>query len=157
MEAEDTLPKWLSRHVRERPDAPAVVFQDAALSWRDMDELVSGAAKALAAHGIGRGDVVAVQLPNTPEFLVSYLAIARLGAVMCTLHMPYRSAEIETRPRHSGAKLLINAASFADLSGEKDFSQEPGPDDPFLLLYTSGTTAAPKGVLHTPRAMLGNA
>src|SRR5688500_13866620 len=156
MEAEDTLPNWLSRHVRERPDAPAVAFQDAELSWRDMDELAAATAQALHARGIGRGDVVAVQLPNTPEFLISYLAIARLGAVMCTLHMPYRSAEVETLTRHSGAKLLIDAASFPGLSGDAPLPEAPGSDDPFLLLYTSGTTAAPKGVVHTPRAMLGN-
>ena len=156
MEADDTLPKWLSRHARERGDAPAVRFQDSVLSWKELERAVEKTAKALSAQGIGRGDVVAVQLPNTPPFLLAYLAIARLGAVMCTLHMPYRSAEIETLTRHSGAKLLLNADSFDGLSGEQALPPEPGTDDPFLLLYTSGTTAAPKGVLHTPRAMLGN-
>ena len=58
----------------------------------------------------------AVELPNTPEFIVVHLAIARLGAVMCTVHMPYRGAEIEAILAHSGAKLFFNAAyPFAEL------------------------------------------
>jgi len=156
MEVADTLPEWLARHARERADAPAVVFQDSALSWKALNESVLRTAKALSAKGVGKGDAVAVQLPNTPEFVISYLAIARLGAIMCTLHMPYRGAEIETLMKHSGARLLLSKDNPLE-GGEALLPPEPGPDDPFLLLYTSGTTAAPKGVLHTPRAMLGNA
>ena len=66
-------------------------------------------AAGLQRKGIGKGDVVAVQLPNTPEFLIAHLAINRLGAVLCTIHMPYRGAEIETILGHSGAKLFLNS------------------------------------------------
>jgi acyl-CoA synthetase (AMP-forming)/AMP-acid ligase II len=41
------------------------------------------------------------------EFILSYCAFAGLGAVMCTLHMPYRGAEIHSLMRHSGARLAI--------------------------------------------------
>src|SRR5438105_2391348 len=166
--ADDTLAKWLARHVAERPDAPAVIFQDTSLTWRQLDERVRRTAYGLMALGVSRSDVVAVQLPNVPEFIVSYFAITRLGAMMCPLHMPYRGAEIETLMRHSGARLAICMPQAKDLfggrgiafseiqQGEEKTVVEPGPADPFLLLYTSGTTAAPKGVVHPYRSILGN-
>jgi cyclohexanecarboxylate-CoA ligase/acyl-CoA synthetase len=71
--------------------------------------------------------------------------------------MPYRGAEIETILGHSGAKVFLDSPSLVnDLDGNEAEPALPAASDPFLLLYTSGTTAAPKGVLHSYRAMLGN-
>jgi len=173
--SDDTLAKWLARHVAERPEDPAMLYQDQLWTWSGLAGEVARIARALAARGVARGDVVAVQLPNIPAFVFAYLAIARLGAVMCPLHMPYRGAEVRLLMRHSGARLAIclpqakemfegRAIAFSDLGKERhealpsrDLHGEPGAADPFLLLYTSGTTAAPKAVLHPYRAILGNA
>jgi len=170
--AHDTLTRWLERHVRERPDAPALAFQNTSLSWEELEKNVLSIAAGLRERGVRRGDVVAIQLPNTLEFIVGYLAIARLGAVTCTLHMPYRGAEVQALMRHSGARLAIclpqskemfegRGVAFGEIEEEDgsplgSVSDEPKPSDPFLLLYTSGTTAAPKGVVHPYRTMLGN-
>jgi cyclohexanecarboxylate-CoA ligase/acyl-CoA synthetase len=168
--ADDTLPKWLARHVRERPAAPALVCQESIVTWAQLENRALCTASALRARGVESGDVVAVQLPNTAEFVLSYLAIARLGAVMCTLHMPYRGAEVQALMRHSGARLAIclpqakdmfegRGIAFAELQADTPLDAHPEPEakDAFLLLYTSGTTAAPKGVAHPYRTMLGNA
>jgi len=167
---DDTLPGWLASHSKTRPDAPALIAGQI-ISWRELEERVLRFAEGLRRAGVARGDVVAVQLPNTPEFVIAFLAICRLGAVMSTLHMPYRGAEIAALLRHSRAKLAICLPAAKELFGglgrapaeietdsilPKDF---PGPAaaDPFLLLYTSGTTAAPKGVPHNYHTMLSNA
>jgi acyl-coenzyme A synthetase/AMP-(fatty) acid ligase len=168
--AEDTLARWLARHAAERPHAPALASQGRTLGWASLQDQVLRIAGGLEALGVQRGDVVAVQLPNVPEFVLAYLAIARLGAVMCTLHMPYRGAEIEALMRHSGARLAIcvpqsqpmfagRGIAFADIDASRPLrpdAAQPDAADPFLLLYTSGTTAAPKGVVHPYRTMLGN-
>ena len=153
---DDTLRHWLQRNIAARGDKPAVVSNAGELTWRELGERVRRVAGGLKAKGIGKGDVVAIQLPNVPEFLIAHLAINRLGAVMCTVHMPYRGAEIETILSHSGAKLFINSVDLPE--GEPLPDSHPAPDvrDPFLLLYTSGTTASPKGVPHPYRTMLGN-
>lgn len=167
---DDTLTNWLSRHAAGRPEAPAVVSAEGTLGWQALEERVLRVAGGLLSRGVKKGDVVAVQLPNTPEFLIAYFAITRLGAVLCTLHMPYRAAEIETLLKHSGAVAALctpkNREWFLglDLSFEAlerhaplpKNHPEPAASDPFLLLYTSGTTAAPKGVVHPYRTMLGN-
>jgi cyclohexanecarboxylate-CoA ligase len=167
--ADDTLAKWLARHAGERPEEPALAFQDATLTWRQLEDRVLRIANGLQQRGVARGDIVAVQLPNIPEFILSYFAITRLGAVMCTLHMPYRGTEVQALMRHSGARLAIclpqskemfegRGIAFAEIEDAPPLASypEPNPADPFLLLYTSGTTAAPKGVMHVYRTMLGN-
>jgi cyclohexanecarboxylate-CoA ligase len=157
---EDTLPKWLAKHAAARADKAAVAWSGGSLTWRELNERVLRLAAGLKRKGIEAGDVVAIQLPNTPEFLIAHLAINRLGAVMCTVHMPYRGAEIEAILAHSGAKLFLTAAMpFSQLEAREPLpASHPEPDsrDAFLLLYTSGTTASPKAVPHPYRTMLGN-
>ncbi len=158
--AEDTLPRWLARHARERPEQPAVVSSQDLITWERLHERVRRVAQGLREKGVGRGDVVAVQLPNVAEFIIAHLAVNRLGAVLCTLHMPYRGAEIEAILGHSGAKLFLNSTLLvAELEHNPPLEEkypQPDPRDAFLLLYTSGTTASPKGVPHAYRSMLGN-
>src|SRR4051812_24658310 len=101
---DDTLSRWLARHARERPGAAALSLGGRVLTWQELHDRVLRVAQGLRQRGLGAGDVIAVQLPNIPEFLIAHLAVARLGAVLCTLHMPYRGAEIETLVRHSGAR-----------------------------------------------------
>ena len=193
---DDTLARWLARHASGRPEAPALVHAGGVVSWRELARRVEAFAAGLHAAGIRQGDVVAVQLPNLPEFVVAYLAASRLGAVMSTIHMPYRGSEFETLLRHSRAKAIICLAQGKDWSpagtalalrvsiatlktvialgapvaGALGFSEVanaspetlagvPGPAaaDPMLLLYTSGTTSAPKAVPHTYQTLLSNA
>lgn len=192
----DTLTQWLARHAAERPDLPAVVHGATTISWRVLAERVARTAEGLRAAGVARGEVVAVQLPNVPEFVVAYLAICRLGAVMTTLHMAYRQAEMAALLGHSRARTVICLAQAKDFSpaaaclalrgalpalttvvalgpvvdGAVPFSElerasalapravaPPVAADPFLLLYTSGTTSAPKGVPQNYHTMLSNA
>lgn len=193
---EDTLSRWLARHAAERPEAPALVHAGTALSWRELAARVAGFAAGLARAGVAPGETVAVQLPNLPEFVIAYLAICRLGAVMTTIHMPYRGAEFETLLRHSRARAIVCLAQAKDWSpaaaalglqaqvptlravialgapvaGALDYAEvaaapvaeirdlpEPSAGDPFLLLYTSGTTSAPKAVPHNYHTLLSNA
>jgi len=155
---EDTLWNWLRAHALS--DRPAVVWSAGTLTWRALHDRVLRVAEGLRRKGVAKGDVVALQLANTPEFLILHLAIARLGAVMCTVHMPYRGAEIETILAHSGARVFVTGAyPFTELEADAPLAADyPAPDsrDAFLLLYTSGTTASPKGVPHAYRTMLGN-
>ena len=153
------------------PDRPAVTVGDITVTRAELESLSNRMARAFASHGVNQGDYVTIGLPNSPEFVISYLAICRLGAAMCTLHMPYRKAEIEALTRHAKARLAVclpdrkepfggMAVSFSELEqAELLQANHPLPDaaDVFLLLYTSGTTASPKGVPHPYRTLLSNA
>lgn len=194
---DDTLHGWASSWARETPDAPAIVHAERTTTFRVLADQVARLAAGLHEAGIAKGEVVAVQLPNIAEFLIAYLAICRLGAVMCTLHMPYRGAELESLLAHSRAVAVIGLAQAKDWSPAQTYLAlktklptlqtvialgepvagalslrtlidtsnpidertiaPPVAADPFLLLYTSGTTAAPKGVPHNYHTMLSNA
>src|ERR1051326_7286599 len=63
--ADDTLTRWLERHVRERPDAPALAFQNTSLSWEELEKNVLLTAAGLRARGVRRGDAGAIDRKST--------------------------------------------------------------------------------------------
>ena len=154
----DTLWGLVERRARDAPHAPAVLVADEAISNREFFERALGFAGALAQRGVQRGDTVAVQLPNVPEYLLSYAAICALGATLQPVHMAYRGAEVAHLTGHSGARLLVTREDLPRLAGTPLRKPvESSPEERFLLLYTSGTTDNPKGVPHAQHGFLHNA
>src|SRR5438034_3647828 len=99
---------------REAPDAEAFRYRGERLTYGDWDALADRTAAALAARGIGRGDVVALLLPSTPFYLVAYLGAARLGAITTGINVHYRRTEIGHILGHSGAALLLAVERWHD-------------------------------------------
>jgi cyclohexanecarboxylate-CoA ligase len=192
---DDTVTTYLRRWAREAPDAIAATAPGyPSLTFAQALDQSERFAAALAARGIRRGDVVMVQLPSSPDFLIAYYAAARLGAVLSPLHMPYGPVEAEPLLRHARARAVIcgpatektdppamykalqgklskldfvialgpareGVLAFADLIAAGDpagLPGEPRADDPMLMCYTSGTSAAPKAVPHSTQSMLAN-
>ena len=191
-----TLLDHLARAVAAAPDKVAVVATRSEtgavrrISYRDLDHMSGAVAGALAARGVGHGDVVSFQLPNWWEFTVLHLACLKLGAVSNPLMVIFRERELTFMLGLARSKVLVVPASFrgfdypamvagirSDLpdlahvfvaggTGEDTFDQlldgapQPpaalSPDDVIQLLYTSGTTGEPKGVMHTSNTMLSN-
>lgn len=81
-------------HVAAAPDRPAVIEGDVVVSWARLAELAEAVAGGLAARGVGHGDVVAVQLPNSLHLVVTIVALIRLGAVYNPLNPSYRLHDI---------------------------------------------------------------
>ncbi len=190
---DETLGDWLGRCINTCGESPAVITAAQTLTYAQLGERVAALACGLSQIGIAAGDVVAVHLPNIPEFLIAWFAVNQRGAVMQTIHMPYGLREVEHMLRHSGAKAVLAlselrgrspAAEIAGLglpgvtviavggspAGAENYeaiaaagAAKPLPlpsvraTDPFLLLYTSGTTAAPKAVSVTYNHFLSNA
>ncbi|MEW9805586.1 AMP-binding protein [Mesorhizobium sp. ZMM04-5] len=145
-------------------------------------------ANALRARGIGRGDRVALLLPQSFETVVAHLAIYKLGAIAVPLALLFGVEALEYRLQTAGVKLAVtNAAGAAKLAGiagrmpafdgmvvvgadagrddfdrlvaghSPDFvAEDTGPDDPALMIFTSGTTGPPKGALLPHRVLLGH-
>jgi carnitine-CoA ligase len=125
------------------------------ITFRQIDTLTSRYAQALRSRGIGAGDRVAVKLPNSPEFPLLWLALARLGAALVPVNVRYQSTDTAHLLSDSGASLLITSENLADLQPADGFEQ--GPVDPDAIVnvqYTSGTTGAPKGCLLSHRYWL---
>lgn len=191
----ETLRDWMDRHVAVTPERAAYAGPEGTLSYRELHARARSLAGAFRALGLRKGDVIAAQLPNGLEFILTYLAAGYIGAILQTIHMPYRAAEIEPMLKHGKAKAVVcmsqlkdfspaelslslrarmpdlgaviavgsgapsGAVAFASLEdGEPELTADrPEPSDRFLLLYTSGTTAAPKGVPIAYERFLANA
>jgi non-ribosomal peptide synthetase component E (peptide arylation enzyme) len=76
-------------------------------SYRNMASRSLRLCNAFKKLGLRRGDVIAIQLPSLVEFLTAYIAAARGGMILATMHMPYREAELEPLLRFSDAKAVI--------------------------------------------------
>ena len=190
----DTLRSLLDGLVADRPDAPAIIGPEETLSFAQLDQRSREFAAGLRRLGIGKGDVVSIQLPNLPEFLITYLAVTSFGGVLSTIHMPYGPKEAEDLLRHANARAVVCLGRLGDRSpaeaylpfcgtlpsldhvisvGEApegtvpfgDLLIEPAGDppappsatDPYLMLFTSGTSASPKCILANYQWFLSNA
>jgi cyclohexanecarboxylate-CoA ligase len=190
---DETLDDWLGRCVATRGASPALIAAGQTLTYAELSTHVAALASGLAQIGITAGDIVAVHLPNIPEFLIAWFAINQRGAIMQTVHMPYGLREVEHMLRHSGATAVLALNNLRDRSPASEIAglalpgvaviavggsaagtdsyeaiaaagaAKPVPPhrvratDPFLQLYTSGTTAAPKAVAVTYNHFLSNA
>ncbi|MGX9296957.1 class I adenylate-forming enzyme family protein [Tsukamurella paurometabola] len=142
---------------RTAPSDPAVADDVRTLDNAAFHQLTERAAATLAAHGVRRGDIVAVLLPNTADLIVTLFAAWRLGAAATPINPALTADEVRyqatdarsavlvtdnVREEDLGAPLLLTSDLYADAP-----APEPVADDDLaLLIYTSGTTGRPKGV-----------
>jgi acyl-CoA synthetase (AMP-forming)/AMP-acid ligase II len=115
-----TLWELVERRARDAPDATALLFGEGHISNRGFRLRALSLARGLADLGVGRGDVVAVQLPNIPAYLLLYAAICSLGATLQPVHMPYRRSELAQLLGHSQAKVFVCLSRFKDASPAKE-------------------------------------
>jgi len=90
-----------------QPDAPAIWYLDQTITWRELDERIGRVAAGFRRLDIGPGDVVSLWLPNTPAWLVSFFALARIGAIALATNTRFRSAELQDILLRAGVKALV--------------------------------------------------
>lgn len=183
----------LLRH-QNRPDDICLIFDDdegrvQRWSWAQMLEAVNRFANALRSLGVGRGDVVAIYLPQRPENAIAHFAAYRLGAMSLPISKLFAPEAVRFRLAHVRAKVFVAEAEvearFADVlhglpelaafvvvdggnrpnafealvaKGAPTFVPDRAPmsEDPFLLMFTSGTTGEPKAVVHHARSLIAH-
>jgi non-ribosomal peptide synthetase component E (peptide arylation enzyme) len=112
--SDETFAAVLARRVREAPDREALTEGTHRLTYRELAQGIDRMASRLRALGIGKGDVVTIQLPNWIEFAFVFFALERLGAVAVTVSVDFRSRELEYIMRFAGSKMLVCCARFRD-------------------------------------------
>jgi acyl-coenzyme A synthetase/AMP-(fatty) acid ligase len=137
----------------------------------------AGLSGAFAARGVRRGDVVMTLVGNRIEWVLSLLACWRMGAVALPCSTMLRRQDLALRVAAADPKLCVGEDSLlAELPDgvatmtmdevaavlDEDLPQETpapvedmGPEDPALIVFTSGTTGEPRGVVHDYRYLLG--
>ncbi len=111
----ETLSGLLERAAREAGDAPALIYGEETWSYAQLLERSRRAAAGLAAAGVGRGDRVALWLPNIPAWPALLFALARLGAVAVAVNTRFRALEVADILARSGARTLVMWPGFKDI------------------------------------------
>lgn len=144
---------------REYDDRPCVADDRTALTYRDFAQRAEAVAEQLAELGVGRGDVVAVMLPNRVELLLVLVAAWRLGAAATPVNPAFTGHEASYQVSDAGAKVVVSEGSLTTLHVDELRTTPAGTlapastglDDIALIIYTSGSTGRPKGVLLSHR------
>jgi long-chain acyl-CoA synthetase len=127
------------------PDKPLCRISDLAFSYAQVDEISGRIATSLRAAGLERGDKVAVQLPNLPQFLFTYFGILKAGLVMVPFNPLLRAGEIAYLLANSEAKMLITFESFAPEAFKG--AQEAGGITTYVV-NLPGSDQRPEGTKH---------
>lgn len=194
-----------------RPDAPAVVLDRHTISYRDLRVRATWRARELRALGLGKGDVIGLLMPNSPEFIELFIGAALLGVIVVPMNTRFKAFETAHVLKDAGVKAIFTSSAidahsnfktllFSALPGLaeatdpwhlglEDFqmlraivhigedtpsmmidahalreaaakaeppsdSDLPGYEDTQLIMYTSGTTAKPKGCVMPNRCLV---
>jgi acyl-CoA synthetase (AMP-forming)/AMP-acid ligase II len=177
---------WLHELTTDKaPDLPAVIDHDGRrYSYGDLEAMVQAMAVELARFGLRPGDRLIAVAENSATYLVAILAASRLQAWITPANARQSPDEIDAMLAHSGARAVVftpeaspDARAHAArmearevgclacgkilLAGPFDTAPEPVEDDPTqrvaALMYTTGTTSAPKGVMLTHANLMWNA
>ena len=176
----DTFATILRTHAARSPAAPALTYGDVTWSFAELDALSSRSAQALRAAGVQAGDRVALLTKNQAECFELMFACNKIGAILVGLNWRLAPLEITAIIADATPSIVIVGASEQGLLSDAaratpglrrvlvlgpeydawraaapatDTGYTPAADDVFLLLYTSGTTGLPKGVMLTNRGM----
>src|SRR4051794_19490308 len=107
-----TLVDYLGDAARRRPDAPALLFKGATVTFADLDRLSDACAAAFAALGIGRGDRVGLLLPNCPQFFIAQFGAWKIGAIVAPFNPTYTEHELEGPLREHGVETIVTLTRF---------------------------------------------
>jgi fatty-acyl-CoA synthase len=179
----DNAGGWLARRAAASGDRVAIVEAERTLDYAALEQRSARCAAWLRSLGVGRGDRVAIVLANRSAFLETVFAAARLGAIALPINTRLAAPELRQILDDAEPRVLLHEAELAErieracvdvatpplrlavpdayeamlAAHTPDFSVVAvAPEDPMILMYTSGTTGVPKGALLPHRKTLAN-
>ncbi|TDV49762.1 non-ribosomal peptide synthetase [Actinophytocola oryzae] len=152
-----TLTELLERRMSADPDAEAVVFGGERLTYAELDRRSARLATALRARGACQEEIVAVSLPRSVELVVALVGVLRSGAAYLPLEPGLPDGRRAAMLTDAKPVLVLDTGSYAELMSAEDgrfAAADLRPGNPAYLIFTSGTTGRPKGVLVDHRAIV---
>ncbi len=167
-----SFPGVLARWAELQPSKPALRDDDGELSWAELNDQVERIAVKLLETGLEQGQSVAILGTSCINYALTFLAAVRAGGVAAPLTTSASKEQLIGMARDSGARhLVIDATKRGELGDDflpeldhiamEDFESwmapegarapqsDPDPNAPFNIIYSSGTTGIPKGIVHS--------
>lgn len=183
------LDESLEKSATRYPEKPCIIFKDDVYTYNDINSYVYKSGKVFQELKIKTGDRVLISLLNCPEFVISFYALSKIGAIAVPINYWLNRDEVDYILKDSGANLIITDSNkisdFIAIRDEmtpilvidsNDMSDHPRvlnywdavnkggtplevpagrkKDDVIHILYTSGTTGRPKGVMLTHESVM---
>ena len=108
----------LEEAARKYPESACTIFKGAKITYPEMDEITDCLAAGLASLGVRKGDRVGIFMPNTPQFVMAYFAILKLGAIVVAVNPLYSPREIEHQANDAGIEFMLVMSNFYNLIKE---------------------------------------
>ncbi|MFE6505054.1 non-ribosomal peptide synthase/polyketide synthase, partial [Kitasatospora sp. NPDC057738] len=153
----ESLPALFEAQVRATPEAEAVLFEDTALTYRELNRRANRLAHALIARGVGPEQVVALRLPRSAELVVAVLAVLKTGAAYLPIDPDYPAARIAYMLEDARPAVVLDDLGAVTPSDEQPEHDPVVPADarhPAYVIYTSGSTGRPKAVVMPAAGLL---
>jgi long-chain acyl-CoA synthetase len=106
---------FLEESARKYPTSPCTIFKGAKITYAEMNDLTDRLAAGLADLGIKKGDRVGLFMPNTPQFVLAYFAILKIGGVVVATNPLYSAREIEYQINDAGVEIILVMSNFYNL------------------------------------------
>ncbi|ASS75372.1 hypothetical protein CIG75_10465 [Tumebacillus algifaecis] len=169
-----TVPELFAAQAARTPDAPALLFENESLSFREVEERANQVARFLQKQGVERETLVGISMERTPAMIIGLLGILKAGAAYVPIDPGYPEERKAYMLQDSAVRLLLTEASvlerlpvhdaqticldadWAEIAKESTAGLDVKSDagSVMYVLYTSGSTGQPKGVEGTHRAMV---
>lgn len=132
---------------------PVIISSQEILTWRQLNERVNAAVEYFRTLGMSRGKRVSIAAPAGPEYLTALLALWRIKAVACPINTRQPPAALSKQLSSIQCRRILTSLSSFELSAREP-EEKPRKclyslNQDATILFTSGSTAAPKAVLHT--------
>ena len=154
----------LRRMMEQYPERDAVVFQDKHITYAQLDDISERIAAYIRSRGLGREDVVSVLIPRCEYMVIASVGVLKAGCAYQPLDAGYPEDRLLYMMQDAEVRLLITDHTLREkvagyegdvlfledipaLPAAEKITDTPAPEDLFIMLYTSGTTGKPKGVM----------
>ena len=108
----------LSQAAEKYPEAACTIFKGARITYQEMDLITDRLAAGLASIGIKKGDRVGIFMPNTPQFVMAYFAVLKLGAIVVAVNPLYTAREIVHQTNDAGLEVMLVMSNFYNMVKE---------------------------------------
>lgn len=171
-----SIPGLFRSRMAVDPDRAVMLSGGRWWSWQALDTEVDRTASGLVAVGVRHGDRVAIMARNGNGLIVSFLALQRIGAITVPVNVDFGVQEAGYIFRHAEVTGVLASRDALDVARQavagtaawvrdiakpwlllEDLPPLPDPDDCCMIMYTSGTTGFPKGVMHSQRNFVTSA